>query len=52
LHVLDDAKHEHTIRLDGIDAPEQKQAFGTVASDRLRGDHEGEARQGAGWQAE
>jgi endonuclease YncB( thermonuclease family) len=35
LHVLDDAKHEHTIRLDGIDAPERKQAFGTVARDRL-----------------
>jgi endonuclease YncB( thermonuclease family) len=35
LHVLDDAKREHTIRLDGIDAPERKQAFGTVARDRL-----------------
>jgi endonuclease YncB( thermonuclease family) len=35
LHVLDDAKHEHTIRLEGIDAPERKQAFGTVARDRL-----------------
>jgi endonuclease YncB( thermonuclease family) len=38
LHVLDDAKHEHTIRLDGIDAPERKQACGTNASERLHGD--------------
>jgi hypothetical protein len=35
LHVLDDAKHEHTIRLDGIDAPETRQPFGTKARDRL-----------------
>lgn len=35
LHVLDDAKREHTIRLAGIDAPERKQDFGTVARDRL-----------------
>lgn len=35
LHVLDGANVEHTIRLEGIDAPERKQAFGTVARDRL-----------------
>lgn len=35
LHVLDDAKHEHTVRLDGIDAPETRQPFGTKARDRL-----------------
>jgi endonuclease YncB( thermonuclease family) len=35
LHVIDDAKQEHTIRLAGIDAPERRQPFGTVARDRL-----------------
>lgn len=35
LRVLDDAKQEHTIRLAGIDAPERRQPFGTVARDRL-----------------
>jgi endonuclease YncB( thermonuclease family) len=33
--VLDAANVQHKVRLDGIDAPERGQPFGTVARDRL-----------------
>ena len=33
--VLDAEKVQHKIRLQGIDAPEKKQAFGTKSKDRL-----------------
>ena len=32
---LDDGNTQHRIRIDGIDAPERGQPFGTVASDRM-----------------
>lgn len=35
LRVLDDANVQHKVRLQGIDAPERGQPFGTVARDRL-----------------
>ncbi len=37
LTVLDAANVQHKVRLHGIDAPERKQAFGTVARERLAG---------------
>jgi len=33
--VLDADKHQHKIRLEGIDAPEKKQAFGTKSRQKL-----------------
>ena len=33
--VLDSAKVQHKIRLQGIDAPEKKQAFGTKSKERM-----------------
>lgn len=33
--VLDDSKHQHKIRLMGIDAPERKQAYGRVSGKHL-----------------
>lgn len=35
LTVLDTSKQQHRIRLTGIDAPERKQAFGTVSRQHL-----------------
>jgi micrococcal nuclease len=35
VRVLDAANVQHKVRLDGIDAPERGQPFGTVARDRL-----------------
>src|SRR5687768_7171795 len=35
LTVLDASKQQHKIRLTGIDAPERKQAFGTVSKQHL-----------------
>ena len=35
VRVLDAAKVEHKVRLQGIDAPERGQPFGTVSRDRL-----------------
>ena len=35
LTVLDASKQQHRIRLTGIDAPERKQAFGTVSKQHL-----------------
>ena len=32
---LDDGNTQHRIRIDGIDAPERGQPFGTVARDRM-----------------
>lgn len=37
VRVLDAANVQHKVRLDGIDAPERGQPFGTVARDRLAG---------------
>ncbi|SHM15848.1 Endonuclease YncB, thermonuclease family [Nitrosospira sp. Nsp11] len=37
LTVLDASKQQHRIRLTGIDAPERKQAFGTVSRQHLAG---------------
>ena len=36
LHVLNDANQEHTIRLDGIDAPERKQVSARSPASALR----------------
>ena len=33
--VVDDDKHQHKIRVSGIDAPEKKQPFGQVSKDNL-----------------
>jgi endonuclease YncB( thermonuclease family) len=35
LRVLDAAGTQHKVRLQGIDSPETKQAFGTTARNRL-----------------
>ena len=35
--VLDDSKAQHKIRLQGIDAPEHGQAFGTKSKENLSG---------------
>ncbi len=35
VHVLDSAEDRHKIRLQGIDAPEKKQAFGTRSKEHL-----------------
>jgi len=35
VRVLDATNVQHKVRLDGIDAPERGQSFGTVARDRL-----------------
>ena len=35
LTALDDGNTQHRIRIDGIDAPERGQPFGTVARDRM-----------------
>lgn len=37
LTVLDDSKTQHRIRLQGIDTPERRQAFGTKAREALAG---------------
>jgi endonuclease YncB( thermonuclease family) len=37
VRVLDAANVQHKVRLNGIDAPERGQPFGTVARDRLAG---------------
>ena len=37
LTVLDSAKTQHKIRLQGVDAPERSQAFGTRARQQLAG---------------
>ncbi|MCC2683032.1 MAG: nuclease (SNase-like) [Nitrosospira multiformis] len=35
--ILDEANHQHKVRLVGIDAPERKQPFGTVSRQHLAG---------------